>query len=99
VIRAVLLAVLGLIVVVVYVGSRQHLKFDVPYPAVQASTDPAVIERGRYVVRNLASCGVCHGDPAQHEALANGADVPLSGGHEWDIPPGHIFARKMTPDP
>ena len=58
-IRAVLLAVLGLIVVVVYVGSRQHLKFDVPYPAVQASTDPAVIERGRYVVRNLASCGVC----------------------------------------
>ena len=103
-IRAVFLSLLGLIVVAVvacalYVGSRQHLKFDVPYPAVQASTDPAVIERGRYVVRNLASCGVCHGDPAQHEALANGADVPLSGGHEWDIPPGHIFARNLTPDP
>ena len=50
-------------VVSIYVASRQHLKFDAPLPAVTASADTAVVERGRYVIRNLASCPICHGDP------------------------------------
>src|SRR5262245_55999639 len=83
----------------VYVATRQKLKFEAPYPAVAASADSAVIERGRYVVRVLASCQACHGDPAQAEANAQGQDVPLSGGFMWDIPPGKIIARNITPDP
>jgi len=39
----------------IFVASRQHLKFDPLYPAVAASADPAVIARGRYVVRVLAN--------------------------------------------
>jgi len=77
---------------------RQNLKFDAPYPAAAASADPAVIERGRYVVRVLASCGTCHGDPAKAEANATGEEIPLSGGFAWNIPPGQIFARNITPD-
>ena len=99
-----ILSWIGLIVTLViagfavYVAMRQNLKFDAPFPAVAASTDPAVVERGRYVVRVLASCQACHGDPAQAEANAEGRDVPLSGGFTWNIPPGQIRARNITPD-
>jgi mono/diheme cytochrome c family protein len=82
-----------------YVSSRQNLKFDRPYPDVAASTDSAVIARGHYVVRSVANCYQCHGDTAQSDAAAAGADVPMSGGFTWAIPPGNIRARNITPDP
>jgi mono/diheme cytochrome c family protein len=99
------LLVVGLILLVivgggaVFVASRQNLKFDPPYPDVAASTDSAVIERGRYIVRALAPCAACHGDPAQRAANNNGADVPLVGGFVFDIPPGQFYTRNLTPDP
>ena len=99
------LIVLGsllLIVVVggaVFVGARQNLKFDSPYPKVAATTDSAVVERGRYVVRVLAPCAACHGDPSQRAAYASGADVQLSGGYVFEIPPGKFYVRNLTPDP
>lgn len=97
---------LGLIVVIallvsclaLYVASRQHLTFDAPLPAVAASNDPAVIERGHYVVRNLASCPICHGDPKRLEETRAGEEVPLSGGFEFNIPPGKFYPRNITPD-
>jgi mono/diheme cytochrome c family protein len=103
VIRKILLALVLLIVAVVagaavFVASRQSLKFDPPYPEVTASTDSAVVARGAYVVRVASACGGCHGDPAQLEAQAAGEDIPLSGGFLWDIPPGKIYARNITPD-
>jgi mono/diheme cytochrome c family protein len=99
--------VLGLFVVVavvvagfaVFVASRQNLKFEAPEPAIVASTDSAVIARGHYIVRDVAPCAACHGDPAARDAYVAGADVPLSGGFEWNIPPGRIRARNITPDP
>jgi mono/diheme cytochrome c family protein len=102
-VRRIVMASLALVAVAVvalaaYVASRQHLRFDAPYPPVEASTDPAVIERGRYVVRDLASCAACHGDPARYQAFANGGEVPLIGGREWAIPPGRFYARNLTPD-
>lgn len=95
---------LGVLVAVVggfgvYVASRQHLKFDVPLPAIAASSDSAVVERGRYVVRNLASCPICHGDPEHHDAITAGEEVPLSGGFEFKIPPGRFYPPNITPDP
>ena len=98
------LLVLGIILLVFVVGgaglvaSRQHLTYDPPYPDVVASSDPAVIERGHYIVRDLAPCAACHGDPSQRAAWATGADVPLSGGFVFDIPPGKIYPRNLTPD-
>jgi mono/diheme cytochrome c family protein len=94
-------AVIVLVVAVftIYVASRQHLKFDRPYPAVAASTDTAVVARGRYVVRRLANCGACHGDPQQIDRNREGEEVPLSGGFSFKIPPGEFFVRNITPDP
>jgi len=102
--RKALLIIGGAILVIVaaggvFVASRQHLTFDAPFPEVAASTDSAIVERGRYIVRDLAACAACHGDPTQREANAAGADVPLSGGFVFDIPPGQFYARNLTPDP
>ena len=81
-----------------YVAARQNLKFEAPYPDITASTDSAVIARGHYVVRNVVNCASCHMDTTRHADLAAGADVPMSGGYHWDIPPGTIYARNITPD-
>ena len=82
----------------VFVGARQHLTYDSPYPEISASTDTAVVARGRYLVRNLVNCSMCHGDPTRMEEASQGVDIPLSGGYRWDIPPGHFYARNITPD-
>ena len=94
-----LAVMIGVVVVIfaIFVATRQNLKFERPYPTIAASTDSAVIARGHYVVRYLANCGSCHGDPARM-AEASEADIPLSGGFVWKIPPGSIYARNITPD-
>lgn len=82
----------------VFVAARQRLTFDAPLPAVAASTDTAIVARGHYVVRRLASCAGCHGDPTQTDSTAAGAEVALSGGFEFNIPPGRFYPRNITPD-
>ncbi len=101
--RKVLLVVGVVLLVVVaggavFVASRQNLRFDTPYPNVVRSSDSAIVERGRYIVRDVAPCAACHGDPAKRAAFASGADVPLSGGFVFDIPPGQFYTRNLTPD-
>jgi mono/diheme cytochrome c family protein len=94
-------SVLGVLIVVgaVFVSARQNLRFDdTPYPDVAASTDSAVVERGRYIVRVAAPCAGCHGDPSERAAYARGADVPLVGGVLFDIPPGQFYTRNLTSD-
>jgi mono/diheme cytochrome c family protein len=102
--RKILITVVGVLVVIVivggtFVGARQNLRFDgARFPEVAASTDPAIIERGRYIVRDVAPCAACHGDPAQRAAFASGTDVPLVGGFVFDIPPGKFYTRNLTSD-
>ncbi|MBI1797298.1 MAG: cytochrome c [Candidatus Eisenbacteria bacterium] len=103
-IRKVLLILVVLVVVLVagiavFVASRQHLSFAAtPYPPLEASTDSAVVARGRYIVRDMANCAQCHGDTTQVQAMLSGADVPLIGGRVFDIPPGTFYVRNITPD-
>ena len=98
------LRIVGILLLVIvaggamFVGARQNLTFDAPFPAVTASRDSAVIERGHYIVRTLAPCASCHGDPAQRDASMKGDEVPLSGGVVFDIPPGKFYPRNLTPD-
>jgi mono/diheme cytochrome c family protein len=97
---------LGLVLVVavlfaglsLYIASRQHLTFNPPYPEIAASADTAIVARGHYLVRNLVNCWQCHGDPSQAAQAAEGADIPLSGGTRFNIPPGIFYARNITPD-
>jgi mono/diheme cytochrome c family protein len=69
---------------------------NVALPRLEASTlgDTAgLVERGRYIVRDVAVCGHCH------SADPRNADGPLSGGYEfknWRL--GTIRAANITPD-
>src|SRR6059058_6266439 len=102
--RRILIAAGALLMIIVlggavFVSTRQHLRFDsTPYPDVAASTDSAVLARGHYIVRVVAPCAGCHGDPSQRAAYASGADVPLVGGFTFDIPPGQFRTRNLTSD-
>jgi mono/diheme cytochrome c family protein len=82
----------------VFVALRQNLTFEAPSPEVAASSDPPVIERGRYIVRDLAPCAACHCAPSERQAYFDGADVSLSGGHVFDIPPGRFQTVNLAPD-
>ena len=68
----------------------------VPLPQLSTSTvgDPAgLVERGEYIVRNVAVCGHCHSDDPRN------ADGALSGGRafsNWRL--GAIRASNLTPD-
>jgi len=102
--RKILVAIGSVLVVLIvgggiFVSARQNLRFDAtPYPDVVASTDSAVIARGHYIVRVVAPCAGCHGDPSQRAQYVSGADVPLVGGFNFDIPPGQFYTRNLTSD-
>jgi len=103
VLRKILVTLVALVVTAViglaiFIAARQNLTFDAPYPPIGASTDSTTIARGRYLVRNVTNCAMCHGDTARMAAMLAGADIPLSGGYQWTIPPGTFYARNITPD-
>lgn len=95
----------GLILLIVLVGlvitvmSRQHLKYDAPYPAITASKDSAMIARGRHLVLGPAHCVDCHSPVKNVDSMLSlGQDPPLSGGLKFDLPFGNFFVRNITPD-
>lgn len=55
------------------------------------SDDPA--ERGMYLVRILVSCVRCHGASGFTE---DPLGIPLSGGQQFDMPFGTVFAPNLT---
>ena len=84
-------------------AGRRHRRPREPHlrcaaPDIHASADPAVIERGRYLVRGAAHCADCHTAPEQRAALEAGKDVPLSGGNEFNLPVGVFRVPNITPD-
>lgn len=86
----------GALAIATAVRTDRH--FQAPTPDIHASQDPTVIERGRYLARGAAHCADCHGAPEQRAALESGADVPLSGGFEFDLPFGVVRVPNITPD-
>ena len=95
---ALVLLVLAAIITLT-VAARQNLKYDAPYPDIKASTDSAVIARGRHLVFSTAHCINCHSKKNPDSLLALGLDVPLSGGVLFDLPLGKIYSKNITPDP
>lgn len=73
-------------------------KFDVPMPDVKASSDSAVIARGRYLAYGPGHCASCHTPMDQLQEVDKGAQIPLSGGWELTIDPGTFRAPNLTPD-
>lgn len=83
---------------VIVVAMRQNLTYDAPYPNVKATSDTAVINRGKHLIYSAAHCADCHGNGNADSLLALGQDVPLTGGFVFDMPIGKMYTRNLTPD-
>lgn len=98
----VLVLLLGAIAAGAYLASTADARLSAPQtpmPDVAASTDPAVIARGRYLVRTVAHCSQCHADYPRMEPAKNTHDSTLSGGFEFAMGPmGSFYAANLTPD-
>jgi mono/diheme cytochrome c family protein len=95
-IGAVLLVVIVGLVITVLV--RWDRTFDAPVPDIHASTDSAVIARGRYLAYGPAHCAYCHNTTETAAALDRGEQPPLSGGAVFAIPVGTFRTPNLTPD-
>ena len=82
----------------VTVMSRQNVHYDRPYPAVTASADTAIINRGRNIVFGAGHCADCHSKTNVDSILKLGQDVPLIGGNAFNLPFGKIYTKNITPD-
>ena len=93
----VIVSVVG--IVFVAAAFRQHLTYEAPYPNVKASTDTAVIARGRHLVLGPGHCADCH-SPIRNvdSVLKLGQDPALSGGNAFHLPFGTFYTRNLTPD-
>ncbi len=71
-----------------------------PFPeGIVASADPAVIERGRYLVNGPAHCAQCHSG-AEREHPEQVLTTPLQGGLEFAMGPiATTWAANLAPDP
>ena len=88
-----------ILALVLLVLVRQNRTFDAPYPELTATDDPAVIERGRYLVFGPAHCGACHAPGEMVETLDVTEEPPLSGGYTYPLPFGDLQFPNITPDP
>lgn len=94
----IIIPVLLLACLVLFVQLTWNKKHDAPYPEVAASTDSAVLARGRHLAMGPAHCISCHVPMEKVKAAEDGVEMPLSGGWQLDIPPGIIRAPNLTPD-
>ncbi|MBK7358311.1 MAG: cytochrome C [Saprospiraceae bacterium] len=81
-----------------YVQFNSNKTFTAPYPNIIASSDSAVIARGKYLAYGPAHCGTCHVPMDKYMDVEKGDLMPLSGGWELSIPPGTFRAPNITPD-
>lgn len=77
---------------------RQNRTFDAPEPPLRATDDPAVIERGRYLVFGPAHCGACHAPGEQVATMDLEGEPPLSGGFTYPLPFATLHFPNITPD-
>ena len=91
--------VAGLVVNAMVSAEKLLAHPSAPYPQLAASTDPAVIARGKYLVHGPAHCSQCHSvdDRNQPEKVRT---APLSGGLAFAMGPlGTRYAANLTSDP
>lgn len=99
VVAVVLVVAVGALVL--YVAFSWNRQYDLPLPAVQASTDPAVITQGEHLVYGPAHCAACHvASWDEAHRVRGGERLPLRGGLPFPLGPlGMIYSANLTPDP
>jgi mono/diheme cytochrome c family protein len=95
-----LLSLLVLVVIsfIVAVYTRYERTFEAPYPNIQASSDSAMIARGRYLALGPAHCAACHAPMSEFMKVDRGEEVALSGGFNFELPIGMVYAPNITSD-
>jgi mono/diheme cytochrome c family protein len=96
-------AIVGLTVIltlgaIAYAAVVYDRVWDVALPDTRASTDPAVIARGEYLVHGPAHCSDCHTPPSARDRVFRGEVVPLTGGTEEATWLGTWVAPNLTSD-
>ena len=86
------------VILAITVATRQNLKFEAPYPAIEASADSSIVARGRHLAYGPAHCADCHYAQAEKEKAGKGEPVALSGGYAFKLPIATIYAKNITPD-
>ncbi|HND72998.1 MAG TPA: cytochrome c [Saprospiraceae bacterium] len=82
-----------------YVQFSWNKKYDAPFPDIKASTDSAVIARGKYLANGPAHCGGCHTSMEDVMKFENGEPVDLKGGWELVFPGfGTFTSHNLTSD-
>lgn len=92
----------ALVVVAIYVARTWDRVWDAPLPDLHASSDPAMIKRGEYLVYGPSHCVECHaGSFAEYDAAMERGERPaLRGGIRFAAPPlGAVYSKNLTSDP
>jgi len=102
-IKKVLLGLLSLVVIVavgfvIAVYTRYDRTFEAPYPTIKASTDSAIIARGRYLALGPAHCANCHSPIQDYMKVEKGEETSLRGGFNFELPIGNVYAPNITSD-
>lgn len=97
------LIVVGGVLALVLVGLavvqlRWKRTFDVPFPSIAASHDPAIIARGAYLVYGAAACAHCHVPREDWPKLNAAGTPPLAGAHVFPLPFGFLYSANLTSD-
>jgi len=91
--------VLFIVLLVLWISAQGKVTWpDTPMPDVSVSADPAMIERGAYIVHSLAHCSTCHLPRDEVGDIAPDERVALRGGGEWELPFGTLRSPNLTPD-
>lgn len=83
---------------IIFVYGRANRTYDAPYPEITASLDSTLIARGEYLVYGPGHCAFCHTPSSEIRRLNAGEKVPLSGGFDFEIPPGIVYTPNITAD-
>jgi mono/diheme cytochrome c family protein len=78
--------------------ARADRIFDAHVRPLKASTDSALIARGRYLVYGPGHCADCHAPPAKKAEVDAGRKTDLSGGYALRTFLGEIIAPNITSD-
>lgn len=85
----------------IYVWRAWDRTWDVPFPDLHASTEPAIVARGEYLVLGPAHCAACHMSSTLEYArsVQSGARPAMAGGRPFNRPPlGTLYSKNLTPD-
>ncbi len=82
-----------------FISLSWNKEFTTEYPNITASSDSAVIAHGKYLANGPAHCVFCHVPVERINEVAQGKEVPMTGGMEFKIPPGTFTTPNLTPDP